>query len=768
MGEVYRATHIRTGEIVAVKLLLNAHGADMLQRFRNEAHIHEALRHPNIAAMREFIERGTTPAIAMEYIEGDSLDRRIRQSGGLTPHDALQLFAPIADAVAYMHQRGVLHRDIKATNVKIARDGSPRLLDFGIAKSAQSPKLTAEGAVIGTWHYLSPEQLQSGVADTRSDVWALGVLLYEMLTGRLPFDGGGVAQLTERILSAEYLPASRTHRMVTPALDRVIAQCLTVRVDKRYQSARELLNELQVISGARSVREPTAHARAPISAAWPTRFSPLVATLKRRVVAIGAPLGARGGASRSPSASIGLSLAVVTAVSLLIYVAAPRREDVGPVKEPRDSTLIAENHTTFDYTPPKVTDSQTVSVKTLELPADVWMNGRNVGTTPFTVTRLLGSEVQLTLKRQGYRDTVVTFPVLIGKPEYSYQLQPIPRDDPSPDAAHDDWHLVPNHLPSAPDMPPTDQPPVAYAGLALMLRRFFGRGTAPGNAALKSTQELSIPLDASGAALTFPTVSGLATDVGCVRSGNEDAVRVIRPDPGNTAARAGVLTVVCDGMGGHEGGEIASQLAIETVVEHFGKDAAEPGASLVHAVQQANQAVYEAAQREQKLHGMGTTCTALLVIGPLAFCAHVGDSRLYLIRDRDIFLMTEDHSEVMQLVRRGVITREEARVHPDKNVILRAIGVRRDVQVASWPQPFGVRAGDRFLVCSDGLYDLVEDADILDTVLAYDTQQACDRLVALAREHGGFDNISVAVLAIAPSSTPSGSVRPTRAAAVLS
>lgn len=300
----------------------------------------------------------------------------------------------------------------------------------------------------------------------------------------------------------------------------------------------------------------------------------------------------------------------------------------------------------------------------------------------------------------------------------------------------------------------------------MFLRRLFGRAASPAVSSVKLTQELGVVVDASGARTVLDSETGVATDTGCVRTGNEDSILVYRPDAPEDRASIGVLAVVCDGMGGHEGGEVASRLAIEAIVKHFAEDSSNPAASLERAVTKANRAVFDAAEHNESLKGMGTTCTALLVKGHHAYCSHVGDSRLYLVRDREIFLMTEDHSEVMELVRRGVISREEARHHPDKNVILRALGVRREVQVASWPQAFGVRAHDRFLVCSDGLYDLVEDADILDAVLSHEPQAACDHLVALARAHGGFDNISVGILSMTTSAS-SPSVKATRAVEVL-
>ncbi|MFN8668462.1 MAG: Stp1/IreP family PP2C-type Ser/Thr phosphatase [Gemmatimonadaceae bacterium] len=242
--------------------------------------------------------------------------------------------------------------------------------------------------------------------------------------------------------------------------------------------------------------------------------------------------------------------------------------------------------------------------------------------------------------------------------------------------------------------------------------------------------------------------AGLSSDPGCVREINEDCARIIRPTTPESLARHGLLAVVCDGMGGHEAGEIASRLAVETIVKRFEEEDGDPLVLLPRALQAANRAIFDAADRNHKLKGMGTTATALILRGGLAYSAHVGDSRLYLIRAGEIFLMTEDHSAVMQLVRQGVITREEARHHPDKNVISRALGSHRDVQVTGWPQPFAVLPGDRFLLCSDGLYDLVGDDVLLGTARDVHPQVACDRLVTLAREAGGHDNISVAILAM--------------------
>ncbi len=298
------------------------------------------------------------------------------------------------------------------------------------------------------------------------------------------------------------------------------------------------------------------------------------------------------------------------------------------------------------------------------------------------------------------------------------------------------------------------------------LGKFFSRNAAPPAGSARPTIELSQVAGREGQGTELRIEAGLSTDPGCVREINEDFARIIRPTSNDTLQRRGLLAVVCDGMGGHEAGEIASRLAVETIVRRFegGELDGDPVTMLPRAVQAANRAIYDVAERNAKMKGMGTTCTALLVRGGMAYGAHVGDSRIYLIRDGEIFLMTEDHSAVMELVRRGVISREEARHHPDKNVISRALGSHRDVDATGWPKPFALRPDDRFLLCTDGLYDLLDEATILATARDVHPQVACDRLITLARNAGGHDNISVAILSMAAANQPAAAgARETRA-----
>lgn len=252
----------------------------------------------------------------------------------------------------------------------------------------------------------------------------------------------------------------------------------------------------------------------------------------------------------------------------------------------------------------------------------------------------------------------------------------------------------------------------------------------------------------------YEVVVSLQTDPGCQREINEDQIFLHRPDDPDLLRRKGLLVIVADGMGGHSAGEVASGMAVEIVNRAYFDDAGDPASALKSALQEANSEIHKASLGQDGLRGMGTTCTALVLQNGSAIAAHVGDSRLYLVRGGQIYLMTEDHSEVMEMVKRGLITLEQARHHPDKNVILRAIGSHPEVQVSTWDEPFPTRAGDRFLLCSDGLYDLVEDDEIKSAIEQAEPKAACESLVALAKERGGHDNISVAVVSLVALSEP--------------
>jgi PPM family protein phosphatase len=265
---------------------------------------------------------------------------------------------------------------------------------------------------------------------------------------------------------------------------------------------------------------------------------------------------------------------------------------------------------------------------------------------------------------------------------------------------------------------------------------------------VKATSELRRP------AATYETLASLQTDKGCVREINEDSGRFVNPsDPALLQSR-GILLIVADGMGGHSAGEVASGMAVELIPRlYYESNGGEPQAALKGAVEEANRRIHAASEADEAKHGMGTTCTALAILDGQAFAAHVGDSRLYMMRDGKIYLLTEDHSAVMEMVKLGLITAEEARTHEDKNVILRALGTSPEVDVTTL-KPFTVRTGDHYLLCSDGLYDLVPDDEIeRELAAAEDIHAAGERMITLAKARGGHDNITVGIVSILPAGT---------------
>lgn len=270
--------------------------------------------------------------------------------------------------------------------------------------------------------------------------------------------------------------------------------------------------------------------------------------------------------------------------------------------------------------------------------------------------------------------------------------------------------------------------------------------------------------DRNGASRTFASSfvldAGLLSDVGCVRTNNEDSGRIVRDSSSDDDNR--MLVVVADGMGGHNAGEVASAMAISVIEAAYRQMRKEPAARLKVALEDANTVIHRNSARSTATKGMGTTCTALLLQDGYAYSAHVGDSRIYLIRKEAIYLMTEDHSAVMELVKRGELTLQEARHHPDKNVVTRCLGTRPKVEVSSWPEPLAMQPGDHFLLCSDGLYDQVEDDEICAIIRPRKAADACEELVRVAKERGAPDNVTVAVVGLEPGAAVPEAPRVTR------
>ena len=236
----------------------------------------------------------------------------------------------------------------------------------------------------------------------------------------------------------------------------------------------------------------------------------------------------------------------------------------------------------------------------------------------------------------------------------------------------------------------------------------------------------------------------LRTDVGLVRSENQDFGTYTTSSEEQDSHAAGRLLVVADGMGGHRGGATASRLAGETVKAQFlGSETTDVATALREALVRANARIFSEAHSNPELRGMGTTTSALAVRGDHAWIAHVGDSRIYLVRDDTIRQLTEDHSLVATMVREGLLTPQEAEVHPRRNVLQRSMGVADDVEI-DIRGPFQLREGDTFILCSDGLHGLVKEPELKE--IAHGTiEDAADEFLRRALERGAPDNVTVIV-----------------------
>ncbi len=276
MGEVYRARDERLGRDVAIKVLPShvSDDAELRQRFEREARTLATLSHPHICAVFDVGREGDTDFLVMELLEGETLADRIAK-GPLPLDQALRYGVEIADALDKAHRKGVIHRDLKPANIMLTKSGA-KLLDFGLAKHAApaagvvggsmlptTPRgLTMQGTILGTFQYMAPEQLDGGEADARTDIFAFGAVLYEMLTGRKAFEGKSQASLIGAILKDEPAPPSSLQPITPKALDRIVATCLAKDPDDRWQTTRDLQRELTWVSQGHASVAPDSTASA--------------------------------------------------------------------------------------------------------------------------------------------------------------------------------------------------------------------------------------------------------------------------------------------------------------------------------------------------------------------------------------------------------------------------------------------------------------------------------------------------------------------------
>ncbi len=282
MGEVYRARDSRLDRDVAVKVLATHITAseDGKQRFEREARALSALQHPHICSLYDVGHQDGIDFLVMEYLQGEPLNKRIER-GPIPLNEALEIGISLADALDQAHQHGLIHRDLKPANVMLTPVGA-KLLDFGLVKPqaqevsitgetkllTQAQNLTTEGMIVGTAAYMAPEQLEGKPADARTDIFAFGTVMFEMLTGQRAFGGDTQASLIASIMTAEAAAMSKLQPMVSPALERTINKCLAKSPEQRWQTVRDLRSELQWI-----IAQGNQTATLPVAVQRPSRWA---------------------------------------------------------------------------------------------------------------------------------------------------------------------------------------------------------------------------------------------------------------------------------------------------------------------------------------------------------------------------------------------------------------------------------------------------------------------------------------------------------------
>src|ERR1700720_897702 len=262
MGEVYRAKDTRLDRIVAIKVLPPhlADSPELRERLEREARTIASLNHPHICTLHDIGQQDGTDFLVMEYLEGETLAERLKK-GPLPLDQVLRYAIEIADALDKAHRKGITHRDLKPGNIMLTKSGA-KLLDFGLAKLQQgaapanafsqlptaNEAITAEGTILGTLQYMAPEQVEGKEVDARTDIFAFGVVVYEMATGKKAFEGKSQASLMAKILATDPPPMTSLTPMTPPALDHVVKRCLEKDPDERWQSAKDICEQLRWIS----------------------------------------------------------------------------------------------------------------------------------------------------------------------------------------------------------------------------------------------------------------------------------------------------------------------------------------------------------------------------------------------------------------------------------------------------------------------------------------------------------------------------------------
>ena len=258
MAIVYKAMDQLLNRVVTIKVLREqfATDEDFIRRFRREAQAVASLSHPNIVSVYDVGKEGDTEYIVMEYVEGRNLKEIIRDFAPLSTDQTINLARQITSAIQNAHEHHIIHRDIKPHNILVTEDGRAKVTDFGIARAVSSATVTHTGDIIGSVHYLSPEQARGLQSNEQSDIYSLGIILYELITGKVPYDGETPIAIALKHLQEQPLLPSKINPRVDKELERVIMRAISKSAEQRYTSAKDLLEDLNHILAGRPINHP--------------------------------------------------------------------------------------------------------------------------------------------------------------------------------------------------------------------------------------------------------------------------------------------------------------------------------------------------------------------------------------------------------------------------------------------------------------------------------------------------------------------------------
>jgi serine/threonine protein kinase len=260
MGIVYKALDSTTQKSVAIKVLPPTMVDRVtVERFNREIHAMSRLQHPNVLKVYDFGMTKGKHYFAMEFVEGESLKAMIRRKGSLSIKETLDIVSQVGDALAYAHKEGMIHRDIKPGNIMITKKGEVKVMDFGLVQIAGITRVTAEGSAVGTPEYMSPEQITDGEVDSRTDIYSLGVVMYEMLTGHPPFEANTYQAIMMKHKYETPPPISKLRPEVPLELEKIVMKTMAKNVVHRYQKIEELLNDINRLKGMQSQMETEAY-----------------------------------------------------------------------------------------------------------------------------------------------------------------------------------------------------------------------------------------------------------------------------------------------------------------------------------------------------------------------------------------------------------------------------------------------------------------------------------------------------------------------------